>query len=280
MFRKFLLAAAVVTVPGCGDDIFDRIAFAPAQKISAGDDHCDYFGGTQHTCESADSREIFFPSLDPQVELQALFFPRPGSDKLIVYFHGNGGHVYRRISHLLEMAKLANVLILSYRGYGKSGGAPSEAGVYHDARAALRHAREVLHFAPRKTYLYGRSLGAAVAIEAAQDDRFAGLIAVSPFLSGRAMAALRGLEWVPGLGHPFDSVNKLAQITAPALFIHGTHDRVVPFEQGRELYRHFPGNKAWRQVDGAGHNDLVDKTGGAFWQWLEEFIRSETSVME
>lgn len=265
--------------------IFDKIAFAPAMKIPLAADHCDYYANTEHTCEEIGSKEVFFPSedtgnakdaKDKRVTLQALFFPNPASDRIIVYLHGNGGHVYMRIPTLIKMSRLANVFILSYRGYGKSQGKPSEAGVYRDARAAVRYVREQLGFPPDKIYLYGRSLGAGVAVEVAQDEHYAGLILVTPFLSGKAMARERNLGWVPGLGRPFDSVNKLANIASPALFIHGTEDEIVPFEQGLALYERYPGDKTFHRVEGGRHNNLAKLKGEVYWQWLRDFITHQT----
>lgn len=270
--RIILLAAIATLLPGCGHAIFERVAFAPAVRLSSAQNHCDYYRGTGYTCEQVGSREIFFPSLDEQIKLQALFFPNPQSDRIIVYFHGNGGHVYMRVPALIKMAQFANVFILSYRGYGKSQGKPSEVGVYQDARAAVRYVREQLGFTPDKTYLYGSSLGAAVAIEVAQDASFAGQILLAPFLSGRAMAEESGLEWVPGLGRPFDSVNKLPNITAPTLFIHGTEDAVVPYEQGYKLYQAFAGSKIFKSVEGAGHTGLSRHVGDEYWEWLRDFV--------
>ena len=257
---------------GCGHALFEYLAFAPAMRISPEQNHCDYYGGTGHTCEEVGSREIFFPSLDEEVTLQALFFPNPSSNRIIVYFHGNGGHVYMRIPRLVQMSRLANVFILSYRGYGKSQGKPSEAGLYRDVRAALRYVRERLGFSSDKTYLYGSSLGAAVAIDVAQETHYAGLVLIAPFLSGKAMADLRKLGWVPGLGRPFDSVSKLENIASPALFIHGVRDRIVPFEQGVALYEQYRGDKTFKRVEDAGHNDLASRVGDQYWQWLRAFV--------
>ncbi len=267
-----LLTAVAVLLPGCGHAIFERLAFAPAARLSPTQNHCDYYEYADRTCEEIGSREIFFPSLDAQIELQGLFFPNAQSDRIIVYFHGNGGHVYMRIPYLVKLSQIANVFILSYRGYGKSQGKPTEAGIYQDARAALRYVRAQLGFAADKTYLYGGSLGAAVAIEVAQDATYAGHILIAPFLSGKAMAEKRGLGWVPGLGRPFDSVNKVADITAPTLFIHGTEDAIVPYAQGYALYQAFPGRKTFKTVEGAGHTGLIRHVGDEYWRWLREFV--------
>lgn len=359
--RRFAIAAVVMLAAfaqtGCiAQRIFEMMAFAPAARLSADADPCARYARAGRSCPPM--REVFFPSLDPQVTLQGLFVqhraptrestaaaapvavaqelarrdpqgraarggddssashagddglapralpdglpgqaggapadaplanPPPasppaglpagprraaaGDDRLIVYFHGNGGHIYGRIPQLLVMSEIANVFIFSYRGYGKSAGEPTEAGVYQDARAALRYARDTLGFAPAQTVLYGRSLGAAVAVEVARDRAHAALILISPFLSGRAMADHRGLGWVPGLGRPFDSAGKLDALALPVLIVHGTHDWIVPFEQGRALYDLYSGRKDFKAVAGAGHNDLAAVAGDAYWAWIAQ----------
>ena len=270
----------VPLLQGCGDKIFEQIAFAPARQLAEDASVCDYFGRVEgRSCENTEVEELFIQSPDPEIRLHALFFPKPQSQKLIVYFHGNGGHIYYRLSHNLKLSEMANVLVVSYRGYSKSSGVPSESGVYEDASAALKYAAEQLAFATTQTYLYGRSLGAAVAIAGlsneARRDAYGGLILVSPFYSGRRMAEEKGLGWVPGLNNPFDSASKILNLKVPVLFIHGTEDRIVSFEQGYDLYRHYPqDDKVFKAIEGAGHYGLSRRVGDDYWQWIGDLIKS------
>ena len=258
---------------GCGQQTFETVMFMPAKRLAPDAMPCSYSKKTRKSCENAVVEEIFFPSLDPEITLQALYFPNPDSDKMIVYFHGNGWHLYIRVPAGVKLSGIANVLILSYRGYGKSEGEPSEAGIYEDAWAALRYVRDELKFEPQNTYIYGRSLGAAVAVEVAQRQSYAGLILVSPFLSGKAMAEKAGLGWYPRLGKPFHSVGKVRNITSPALFMHGTADAIVPFEQGVALYEAYSSpDKTFKTMEGAGHSWFWRSTGDEYWGWVREFV--------
>ena len=278
MPRSFLTTfglALAFLLTGCGQQVFETIAFLPAKKIPHDATPCAYSKNAEKGCEDTRVKEIFFPSLDQKTKLQALYFPNPDSDKIIVYFHGNAWHLYIRVPAGLKLSSVANVLILSYRGYGKSQGEPSESGVYEDAEAALRYARDKLKFKTGNTYIYGRSLGAAVAVEVAQRRDYAGLILVSPFLSGEAMAKQAGLGWFPKLGQPFHSVTKVRNITSPALFIHGTEDGVVPFEQGLALYDAcLSPNKSFKAIEGGGHHWMWRSTGDQYWEWIKEFVAS------
>lgn len=277
----FILLAFVLLLGGCGDQLFEKIAFRPAQQLALDADACRYFHGEQD-CHNTEYEELFFPSLDPEIRLQALFFPHPQSQKLIVYFQGNGGHIYYRIPHFLKLSKIANVFAVSYRGYGKSSGEPSEAGVYQDAIAGLNYAHQQLGFATAQTYVYGRSLGAAVAVAAladrVNDNHYAGLILVSPFYNGQRMAEAAGLAWVPGLNNPFDSASRVRRLKMPVLFIHGTQDRIVPFQQGYDLYQLYPAaDKTFKTVEGAGHNRLSSTVGESYWQWIAMHVNSDSN---
>ncbi len=86
------------------------------------------------------------------------------------------------------------------------------------------------------------------------------------------MAERRGLGRAPGLGRPFDSVNKVAHITAPTLFIHGAEAAIVPYEQGYALYRAFPGNKTFKKAESAGHTGLIRQVGDEYWRRMREFV--------
>ena len=279
LFRRslgiVLVSVMATLLSGCNPTnmLFETIMFAGAERLPADADRCPHpHRSLERSCEKIGDREVFLSSLDEDVKLQGLFFPNPSSNRLILYFHGNSGHVYHRIPDMIELSKIANAFILSYRGYGKSQGSPSEVGLYRDARAAVRYARDELGFPKDRIYLYGRSLGAAVAVDVAQDGGFAGMILVTPFLSGRAIAKTHPLGWIPGLGPLFDSENKFEGVTFPALFIHGTNDALVPYEQGVALYERYPAAKQFKRIEGAVHNDIVDRAGDDYWRWLRDFV--------
>ncbi len=220
-------------------------------------------------------QEIFFETSDG-VQLQAFYVPRPDTDRVLLYLHGNAGNASMRLSDAVQLANLGtNVLLLSYRGYGKSKGSPSEAGVYLDGKSALEYLQAHLGFPLERTIILGRSLGSAVAIELAQGSSVAGLILVTPFSSGRDLARSMGLSWIAWVtGQPFNSLDKIRQVTAPILFIHGTDDHIVPQALGRKLYDQCGCPKEWKSVQGADHNDLVPIAGRQFWDWIQQFLDS------
>ena len=149
-----------------------------------------------------------------------------------------------------------NVLAFDYRGFGRNGGTPSEAGVYEDALTAYGHLTKDLGVAPQQIILAGRSLGSAVAIELATRVPSAGLLLLSAIDSVPA-AASRFYFWAPIsllASQRFDSMAKAPRIGIPVLQVHAPGDFLIPVDAARALFRQFPGRKVMLEVPG-GHND-------------------------
>jgi len=196
----------------------------------------------------------------------------------ILYLHGNA----ENIASCLPVAPLLsergdNLLLLDYRGYGRSGGSPSEVGIALDGEAALRYLRSRPDVDPRGIVVWGRSIGSTVAVALAAADRgLAGVILESSFTSVRDLLREGGhrlLGLMARLGsYRFDQARLMANVTAPLLVIHGTRDEVVPFSLGRSLYDLAPGRKEFVAIEGGGHNDLLALHGGelrdAVWRFL------------
>jgi uncharacterized protein len=184
--------------------------------------------------------------------------PRPGRP-VIVYFHGNGGHIGYRAERLLRFAREGyGVLMAEYRGYGGNPGTPSEAGFYADGRAALAFLdREGV--ATNRLVLYGESLGSGVAVALAVEHEIAAVILEAPFTSVAEVAQCH-FRYVPAsrmLIDRFDSLSRIGRLEAPLLVLHGERDRVIPVRYGRALLDAAPEPKeGWFAPEG-GHEDLA-----------------------
>ena len=192
----------------------------------------------------------------------------------ILYCHGNSGSIAVRVEVLRFLRDLpANLLAFDYRGYGRSEGKPSEAGLFRDARAAYRHLCDDLRVAPERILLLGHSLGGAVAIDAALELSIAGLIVESTFTDVRDMARNRYPRLPMHLiaRNQFLNSEKVARLEVPKLFIHGTADQTVPFEMGRQLFARAGDPKTFLPIEGADHNDL-HLTGETYLSGLRSFI--------
>jgi fermentation-respiration switch protein FrsA (DUF1100 family) len=219
-------------------------------------------------------QEIWLNASDG-TRLNAYFLSKPESQKVLLWFHGNAENIGMGLDHLRVLSRLGiNILELDYRGYGKSEGSPDEAGVYRDAEAAYQYLAEVRRFEAQNIFIYGHSLGGAVAVELASRRPCGGLIVESSFTSVPEMA--RHIYRVPlavYIPHSrFDSLAKIARVKAPALIIHGTGDRVVPYSMGRRLYEAANEPKTFFPVDGAGHDDPYEVGGDAYLNMFGSFI--------
>ncbi len=207
------------------------------------------------------------------VKLHGWFVPLARSRQTLLILHGNAGNISHRIEWIRMLHELGcNVLIIDYRGYGKSEGRPFEDGLYRDARAAYtwwRHNQHGDHLV-----VLGESLGGAVAVDLAAGVQPAGLVLQSAFSSARDMAkTLFPLGLLqPLTGIRFDSESKITRVHCPKLVIHGTRDEIVPFRLGRKLYDAARDPKVFFAVEGAGHNDLVWTAGSEYVEQLRAFL--------
>lgn len=171
----------------------------------------------------------------------------------IVLCHGNAGNIAMRIplsTAFLEMGY--DVVLFDYRGYGGSGGVPSEEGTYRDAEAAWDWTRAA-GFDPGHIVACGESLGGAVAIELARRREVAALILEDTFTSLSDMGA-KIYPWLPVrwvLRIKYDSIAKIGRVKAPVLVIHSRADDLVPFEQGERLFEAAAGKKEFLETGGA-----------------------------
>ena len=198
---------------------------------------------------------------DARERVHGWWLPARGPDApTLLYLHGTRGSLGRNLQRIARWRELGfSVLAIDYRGFGRSDGElPSETEVYADAQAAWDYLRKRTPD-PQRRFLYGHSLGGAVAIElAARNTDVAGLIVESSFTSMSDMAARSKYGFLPVdlvLTQHFDSLAKISSVSAPVLFIHGTGDRYVPPEMSERLYQAAREPKRLLLVEDAGHND-------------------------
>jgi uncharacterized protein len=186
----------------------------------------------------------------------------PGPDaaaSTLLYLHGARRNLSDNLFRIQRLHRMGfAVLAIDYRGFGRSDGElPSEAQAYDDAAAAWQHLRLLEPDAGRR-FVYGHSLGGAVAIElATRNDDVAGLIIESTFTSMADMAEQMGYG---GLGlvltQRFDSLAKVATVKAPVLFVHGTSDRFVPPQMSERLYAAAREPKRLLLVESGNHSNV------------------------
>lgn len=200
---------------------------------------------------------------------------RPAASSGVLWFYGNGETI-GAIWPILRDFRPPNaaLLVVDYPGYGASDGRTTEAGIYEAgdlAYAALVGRAEVDR---RRVYVYGRSLGSAVATHVAATHAVAGLILESPFTSARAMAARHYRIFPPFLVRlKLDNLARMPQIHCPTLVFHGTADLLVPMKMGKEVAAAAGGPVEFVMIDRAGHNDTYDLGGKAYKEKLAGFVK-------
>ena len=210
--------------------------------------------------------------------LMAWVLPQKEDAPWLVYFHGNGENVSSYLSFTAQLYAMGvNVLMPEYRGYGESGGEPSEAGLYQDADANYQYLidKGVL---PEDIILYGFSLGSGVATDLASREEVGGLILEAAFTS--LPDAARSIYHVVPTGlmaNRFASIEKIDEVDAPVLFLHSRGDFTIPFSQGQTLYEAANEPKTFAEIKG-GHiamlEGAVDPKGlEAIERFLEPYMK-------
>jgi fermentation-respiration switch protein FrsA (DUF1100 family) len=208
------------------------------------------------------------------VKLHGWFVPAPAARAVLLYFHGNAGNISHRIERITLFHRLRlDVLIIDYRGYGRSQGRPSEQGTYRDAAAAWRHLTETRAIPPERIVLFGRSLGAAVAARLATEVAPGALVLEAGFTSlpelGQELYPWLPVKWLARLHYPVK--DHLARVRCPVLVVHSRDDEIVPFHHGEALYAHALPPKQFLAITG-GHNDSFLLAGRAYVDGLDAFL--------
>ena len=185
----------------------------------------------------------------------------------VLYLHGARWNLTGQLFRIQQLHDFGfSVLAIDYRGFGKSDGdLPSEETVYEDARVAwqalAQHQPD-----PKRRFIYGHSLGGAIAIDLASHlDRSGaaqarGLIVESSFTTLADIAKSLSTPWLPLqliLSQKFDAVDKIAQVGMPVLIVHGTDDRYVPSRFSERLFEAAPGRKKLLLIEGGTHNNSM-----------------------
>ena len=186
------------------------------------------------------------------------FDRKPGAPVLL-YLHGARFNVVGSAFRARRMQELGfSVLAVDYRGFGKSTNElPSETLAVEDARAAWDWLAK--QYPDRPRYIFGHSLGGAIAIElAAQVGDEAGTLVEGTFTSIPDVVSSYKWGWLPVgplITQRFEAVKRVAQVGAPLLVVHGSEDRTIAPELGRKLFDAATGKKAFVLVEGGSHHN-------------------------
>ncbi len=191
--------------------------------------------------------------------LHALHFTSEGSKGTILYFHGNTGDLKRWGGKAARFTQLGyDVLMPDPRGYGKSRGRTSEAALIADAIAWFDHL--TVHMPAERIVLYGRSLGAALALPVAVHRSPRMVLLETPFAKLADVAQhyfpLLPYRWL--LRYPFRNDVAAREVCCPIYVFHGERDPIVPYASALKLYAAIPGHvqREMFSFPNGRHNDL------------------------
>lgn len=210
---------------------------------------------------------------DDEHTLVGWYKPASKDYPTLLLFQGNAGNIANRAFKARAFADRGyGMLMINYRGYGGSDGSPTERGLMADGRAALRFLSEQ-SVETNEIVLYGESLGSGVAIGLAQVHKIGAVVLESPYTSLPDVAA-RAYPWLPVrllMKDRFPSIERIGEVDAPLLVVHGADDEVIPVDLGQELFAAADEPKRLVILQGAHHNDIFDHgSGEAIFEFLAE----------
>ena len=218
-------------------------------------------------------QDVTFQSSDGAV-LHGWYVTHERPVATLLFCHGNAGNISYRLESLRQFHSIGlNVFIFDYRGYGESKGWLSEDGTYRDAMAAYEWLRA--QNPQRPLVIFGRSLGAAVAVDLASQVESDGAVIESgftsinnlgeeiyPFLPVRAVSVI-----------DYKSIEKVPNLKAPVMVVHSRNDELIPFHHGKQLFEAAPEPKRFMEIHGS-HNDGFRDSEKAYLEGFKSYLKS------
>jgi fermentation-respiration switch protein FrsA (DUF1100 family) len=270
MKNKILASVLLLLIGGCTTiEISESDAFDPHVTISA----------DQFPIHSYTLHDLNIETEDGET-LDAWFLEREGAEKTVIYYGGNGFLMMKSRPLINAYADLpVHLLMIDYRGYGRSTGKPTVDGVKTDAKAAFHLAKNDLPVEPGPIYVHGHSMGSFLAAYIADSEDVAGYMLESPITEVDGWTK----RLVPWLLRPFVSfdiaepvktqsnIEPVQRIDKPLLVIGGDQDEITPFRMAEELYEKSPSEeKSLVKIEDGNHNDLP--TFSAYKSALIEYL--------
>jgi len=203
-----------------------------------------------------------------QEKLTAVWLENPKAQHVILFSHGNAENLEQNMFYFKLMRREGfSVFAYDYRGYGRSTGKPTEQGTYRDIEAAYRYLTKTLKIDPKRIIIHGRSVGTGPSTWLASKHPVGGLILESPFTSSFRVV----IPVIPVIGDKFPNLRRIRKVSCPLLVIHGEVDDAIPIAHGRKVFARHPGPKMSYWVPRAGHNDILQWSGEAYWNTMHKF---------
>lgn len=175
------------------------------------------------------TEEIFLTTKDG-VKIQTWYRKPDEGKEMVIFYHGNSGHIPQRIDKLKELKEMGyGFIIPAWRGFGKSEGSPTEEGIYNDARATIDFIKKE-GYDLKNVIVVGESLGSGIATKMATENEFKGLFLITPYttIADRAAEIYFYIPVKSLLKDNFDNINNISHVKEPVFIIHGDNDNIIP----------------------------------------------------
>ena len=220
-----------------------------------------------HEFDFDKNHEEYFWETPFEGKINVLHFKIENPKGVIVYFHGNSDNLHRWGNIASEFTEYQyDVLVMDYRGYGKSLGPRNEEFLYSDSQFIYDYAKKM--YGEENIIIFGRSLGGAFATKIGAENRPKSVILEAAFYSledivNRWLPKKVTNRVAPTMTYHFLSYENIKKIQVPLYHFHGTKDSVVPLKSGKKLFEAFKKSqpkisKKFIEISEGGHNDLIN----------------------
>lgn len=203
--------------------------------------------------------EFFLDGKDGKSKLNALHFSVENPKGVVLYYHGNAGQLADWGFVVQDYVHRGyDVIVMDYRGYGKSTGDLSEKALYEDAELFYEYTAN--RYDENKIIVYGRSLGTTFATYVASKNNPSKLMLEAPFYDMKSLAQEKfpifPVSWV--MRYSFPTYKYIAKVSCPIYIFHGTADEMVPIKNSEKLSEIIPKQQLhFISIADGTHNDLV-----------------------
>lgn len=201
-------------------------------------------------------KEYFF-EIEPGVSINGLHFYRPNPKGLILYFHGNTRSIKGWARYARDFYRYDyDVVLVDYRGFGKSTGKRSEKDMLTDMQFVYNELKQL--YKEDHLIVYGRSMGSGFATKLACDNSPRYLILDAPYYSFKKVVE-RFLPILPVrfvLRFHLRTDIWIKQVKCHTYIIHGTKDWLIPIRHSESLQKINPRYITLIRIKGGGHNNL------------------------
>jgi len=229
--------------------------------------------------DNQEIREYNLKTRDGAIINGLRFFPKGESKGIVLYLKGNSKSIKGWGKFAVDFTRHGyNVLMVDYRGFGKSTGRRSQKNIKRDMQVVYNKIKE--QTTEDRIILYGRSLGSGFATKLASTNNPKMLILDAPYYS-LTKVTRRYMPFMPLsvlIKYPLPTYKWLKYVQCPIHIIHGTNDKLIPYKSSLKLSKINPKLTKLHSVIGGGHKNLNNFE--SYHEMLDEILNSEPKEID